>query len=145
MESFLKFLTLLCSGMFAGAAFYVAAVEQPARMAAGVSIALQEFRKSYARAMPLQTGFAVLSFLGGVVVWWLNHQLSWLAGGVLVGAAIPFTMVFMMPTNRLLLDVRAPLKDDAARALLVKWGQFNVAQTFLGVFGFLLILRSLWL
>jgi hypothetical protein len=145
MESLLRYLTVLSSGMFAGAAFYVAAVEHPARMAAGVSVALQEFRKSYARALPLQIGFAVVSFLGSVVVSWLGHQWSWLIGGVLIGGAVPFTMIYMMPTNRLLLDVRSPLKDDAARALLVKWGQYHIARTFLGVLGFLILLRSLWM
>jgi hypothetical protein len=145
MESLLRYLTVLSAGMFAGAAFYVAAVEQPARLAAGVSVALQEFRKSYVRATPLQMGFAIVSFLGSVVVAWHSHQWSWLGGGVLVGAVIPFTMIFLMPTNRLLLDVRSPLKEEAARALLVKWGQFHIARTFLGVLGFLILLRSLWL
>jgi hypothetical protein len=53
MQLLLKFVTVLCAAMFAGAAFYVSAVEHPARLEAGVTVGLQEFRKSYARAWPL--------------------------------------------------------------------------------------------
>ncbi len=126
--------------MFAGAAFYITVVEQPARLAAGVSIALQEFRPSYARAAPLQVTMAAASFLCSVAVWRLTHQWSWLVGGGLVGAAIPFTLAFIMPSNRLLLDVTSPPRDEAALALLVKWGRLHAVRTFMGLLGFLVLL-----
>jgi hypothetical protein len=49
METLLKVVALLSSGLFAGAALYVTAVEHPARMALGASIALQGFGPSYKR------------------------------------------------------------------------------------------------
>ena len=140
MEFFLKFLALLSAGLFAGSAFYITAVEHPARMAAGVSVALQEFRKSYARAVPLQILFAAVSFLASAVVWLLTHQWSWITGGGLTGSVIPFTLAFIMPTNRLLVDVRSPLKEDAARALFLKWERLHAVRTFLGLLGFAVLL-----
>ncbi len=43
MEFLLKVIALLSSGLFAGAALYLTAVEHPARMSQGVLIGLQEF------------------------------------------------------------------------------------------------------
>jgi hypothetical protein len=66
VENVLKFLALLSCGMFAGAAFYLTTVEQPARMSLGASGALQEFRPSYNRAAPQQAALAIVCFLCGV-------------------------------------------------------------------------------
>ena len=68
MDTFLKVIALLSSGLFAGAALYITAVEHPARISQGALIALQEFRPSYKRAAPLQASLAVICFLCCVVV-----------------------------------------------------------------------------
>ena len=85
METLLKAIAVLSSGLFAGAALYITAVEHPARMSLGASIALQEFRSSYRRAAPLQASLAVISFLCSMVVWRLTGGWAWFAGGALVG------------------------------------------------------------
>ena len=63
METLLEVIALLSSGLFAGAALYLTAVEHPARMSQGALFALQEFRPSYKRAAPLQAALAVICFL----------------------------------------------------------------------------------
>src|ERR1700686_4667233 len=100
METLLKVIALLSSGLFAGAALYITAVEHPARISQGALIALQEFRPSYKRAAPLQAALAVICFLCSLVVWRLTGQWAWFAGGVSVGAVVPFTFAFIMTTNR---------------------------------------------
>src|ERR1700693_293059 len=142
MESTLSFLTLLTSGLFAGAALYVTAVEHPARMSQGASIALQEFRHSFRRAAPLQAALAVICFLCSLVVWRLTGQWAWLAGGVSVGTVVPFTFAFIMTTNRLLLDAASPLKDDEALVLLAKWARLHAVRTYLGLLGFAILLAQ---
>src|SRR5260370_32867855 len=108
METLLKVIALLSSGLFAGAALYTTAVEHPARVSQGALIASQEFRPSYKRAAPLQAGLAVICFLFSVVVWLQTGQWSWLAGGALFGAVVPFTFAFIMSTHRLFLDSASP-------------------------------------
>jgi hypothetical protein len=44
------FIAVMCSGLFAGAAIYISLVEHPARMEAGLTVALAEFGPSYRRA-----------------------------------------------------------------------------------------------
>jgi Domain of unknown function (DUF1772) len=140
METLLKVIAVLSSGLFAGAALYITAVEHPARISQGALIALHEFRPSYKRAAPLQASLAVICFLCSVVVWRLTGRLAWLAGGALVGAVVPFTLAFIMPTNRLLLDAASPLKDDEALVLLAKWARLHAVRAFLSLFGFAVLL-----
>ena len=136
----LKAIFLLSSGLFAGAALYVTAVEHPARMSLGASSALQEFRPSYQRAAPVQAALASICFLNSLVVWRLTRQWPWLAGGALVGAVVPFTLTFVMPTNRLLLDAASPPKDEEALRLLAKWARLHAVRTCLSLLGFILLL-----
>jgi uncharacterized membrane protein len=140
METLLKVIAVLSSGLFAGAALYITAVEHPARISHGALIALHEFRPSYKRAALLQASLAVICFLRSVVGWRLTGRWAWLAGGALVGAVVPFTLAFIMPTNRLLLDAASPLKDDEALVLLAKWAQLHAVRAFLSLFGFAVLL-----
>jgi hypothetical protein len=140
METILRFLALFSSGIFTGAAFYLTTVEQPARMSLGVEAALEEFRPSYKRAAPRQGTLAIVCFLSSAAVAALTHDWLWLLGGSLVGAVVPFTFLFMMPTNRLLLDDTEELEIELERARLAKWARLHAVRTVLSLFGFLVLL-----
>jgi Anthrone oxygenase len=140
MEFLFKAVALLSSGLFAGAALYLTAVEHPARISQGASFALQEFRPSYKRAAPLQASLAIICFLCSGAVWWLTGRWPWLAGGALVGAVVPFTFACIMSTNRLLLDAASPPKDDETSALLAKWARLHAVRTCLSLLGFVVLL-----
>jgi hypothetical protein len=140
VEPILKFLTLFSSGIFTGAAFYLTTVEHPARMSLGVESALEEFRSSYKRAASQQRGLAIVCFLSSAAVAMLTHDWLWLLGGSLVGAVVPFTLLFIMPTNRLLLDDTEELEIEWERARLAKWARLHAVRTVLSLFGFLVLL-----
>jgi len=140
MESVLKLLALLSSGMFAGAAFYLTTAEHPARMSLGASSALQEFRPSYKRAAPQQAALAIICFLCGVALALLTRNWLWLLGGTLVGAVVPFTLIFIMPTNRVLLDEAKQLDARTMESLLARWARLHAVRTVLSLLGFLVLL-----
>ena len=140
MENVLKFLALLSSGMFAGAAFYLTTVEHPARMSAGASAALREFRPSYKRAAPQQAILAIVCFLCCLSLALLKQHWLWVLGGCLAGAVVPFTFIFSMPTNRLLLDEAKHLDGHALEAVLAKWARLHAVRTVLSLLGFLALL-----
>jgi hypothetical protein len=140
MENALKLLALLSSGMFAGAAFYITTVEHPARMSLGGAPALQEFRPSYKRAAPQQAALAIVCFVCSAALALFTHQWIWLVGGSLAGAVVPFTLVFIMATNRLLLDERNQLDARTLESLLAKWARLHAVRTILSVLGFLVLL-----
>jgi hypothetical protein len=148
MGNVLKLLALLSSGMFAGASLYLTTVEQPARMSMGASAALEEFRPSYKRAAPQQAALAIVCFVCGVWLAWLTPHSTqhctqrwlWLLGGSLVGAVVPFTLIFMMPTNRVLLDDSRQLDARTLESLLAKWARLHAVRTVLSLLGFLVLL-----
>ncbi|TKB29832.1 MAG: DUF1772 domain-containing protein, partial [Mesorhizobium sp.] len=63
-----------------------------------------------------------------------------------IGAALiilpwPWTLIVMMPTNRLLETMDAAATNPQARALIVKWGNLHLVRVMLGV---LAALAFLW-
>ncbi|HJZ52735.1 MAG TPA: DUF1772 domain-containing protein [Candidatus Acidoferrales bacterium] len=140
METILKFLAVFSSGIFTGAAFYLTTVEHPARMSLGVEAALEEFRPSYKRAAPQQAALAIVCFLSSAALAAFTHDWLWLLGGSLVVAVVPFTFLFMMPTNRLLLNDTEELEIELERARLAKWARLHAVRTILSVSGFLVLL-----
>jgi hypothetical protein len=91
----------------------------------------------------MQASLAVICFLCGVAVWWLTKGWAWLAGGVLVGAVVPFTLIFIMPTNRRLLDTNSVPAENEISSLLAKWGQLHAVRTYLSLIGFVVLLVQL--
>ena len=136
----LQFIAIMCSALFAGAALYVSIVEHPARMSAGISIALQEFRPSYRRGAILQIIMAVLACVCSFGLSLFTSQWIWFLGGGITGLMLPFTLIFMMPTNRILLDSTAPLKESEAQKLLDRWGRLHLIRTIAGMLGFAILL-----
>jgi len=143
MEMSLKLIVAITSGVFAVVAFYISAVEHPARMTTALPAAVQEFRASYKRVAPLQATLAVLCFLASASLWLETRHGAWLAGGVLVVAVVPFTLGFMMPINHAILDEGSPPEDAAALSLLNKWERLHAVRTILGLAGFGIILFQL--
>jgi Domain of unknown function (DUF1772) len=139
METIPKFLAVFSSGIFTGAAFYLTTVEHPARMSLGVEAALEQFRPSYKRAAPQQAALAIVCFLSSVALAGFTHDWLCFLGGSLVVAVVPFTFLFMMPTNRLLLNDTEELEIELERARLAKWARLHAVRTILSLSGFLLL------
>lgn len=122
---------LLCTSLFTGAAAYVTFVEHPARLACGTAVALKEFRPSYRRGAVMQALLAVLGFAAGVGAWLSGAGNAYLAAAVLLGAAVPFTLLVILPTNKRLLDESLDPASPEAGALLRKWGKLHAVRTLL--------------
>ena len=139
MDNLLKLVAAFTSAMFAGAAFYVSAVEHPARLEAEPVAAISQFKSSYERAAPIQVVFSAVCFLVCFALWLRTHMWEWLAAGALVLSVIPYTLAFMLPVNRALLAAGSP-PDAVATLLLHRWGHLHAMRTILGLVGFVWIL-----
>jgi hypothetical protein len=80
-------------------------------------LAVTEFRPSYERAAVMQATLALLGALAATVRWGLGGQIGWLIGGLLLGAVVPFTLIVILPTTELLLDVSLDLNSPESAAL----------------------------
>jgi len=128
-----QWLTVLAAVVFATWALYVSLVEHPARLASPAAAAQAEFRESYRRAAPYQASFSALSAVAGIVATLMGGGGVWASAGVIVGLAIPFTLIVIMPTTRRLLG--ADLPAESVGTLLTRWGRLHWVRSLLGVLG----------
>src|SRR5580692_3923547 len=103
MRQIAEFVAGLACSLFAGAAVYLSLVEHPARMECGVEIAATEFPPSYRRATIMQATLAAVGMISSIVAWLAGATFWWLVGGIALGAVIPFTLIVILPSNKLLL------------------------------------------
>ena len=142
MALILEWLAILGAAVFAGGALYISIIEHPARMKAGPTVALAEFRLSYSRAAPWQASAAAVCLIAGTLASLLTSERAWAAGGLVVGLVIPFTLTVILPTNRQLLDTKTTLRDDVSMSLLSKWGKLHGLRTILGTLGLLILVSK---
>ncbi len=136
-------LAVFCTGLFAGAALYVTAVEHPARLSCGSALALREFAPSYHRGARLQASLAVLGLLLAIGGWYRTGHTPLLVGGLMLGSVVPFTLLVIFPTNHRLLDSALAPESPEADALLRRWGHLHAVRTVLGILAFAILLAGL--
>jgi hypothetical protein len=129
----LEFVAAFAAALFAGAALYINVVEHPSRLGLETRMAALQWAPSYKRATWLQAPLAILSLTCGITVWLLGDGWGWLVAALLVGAVVPFTFVFIMPTNHRLLAPERDLTSFETRALLVRWGRLHAVRTVLSL------------
>lgn len=129
---------LMIAAAFAGAAVYVSVAEHPARLALDEAAALAQWKPSYQRGKLMQASLALIGSLLAFWIWWQDGNLLWLAGGLLLLASWPVTLILIMPVNRRLEATDAP--DPETRALLVRWGRLHLIRAALGTAAALVML-----
>jgi len=133
----------IITGMFAGAATFISLVEHPVRMRYGAEFAIREFRPSLKRAHNPMASLALLSFILGMIAWMRDAGPLWLLGGLAMVANGPWTLAFMRPVNRQLMDPALELSSPRAARLIARWGHLHVVRSLLGCIGFLLFASGL--
>lgn len=124
---------LICAALFTGAAVYITLVEHPARLGLADGPLLAQWKPSYDRALPIQSGLAIAGGITGVGAWYLSSNLLWVVGSLVLLANWPFTLLAIMPTNKRLKVIRPEEADAATRALLISWGKLHTVRSVLGV------------
>jgi hypothetical protein len=126
-------LALAVAALFSGAALYITAVEQPARLGLDIRSLLKEWKPAYKRGTVMQAPLALLGFLLGLGAWWQTSNVLWIMGAILMLANWPFTVFVIMPTNNRL----EAIEPDAAGAetilLVQRWGLLHAVRTFFGL------------
>jgi hypothetical protein len=128
-----QLIATFCAALFAGAALYVNLVEHPVRMGLDTRAAATQWNPSYKRATWMQAPLALLSFLGGAVVWLMGAGAGWLVAAVLIGVVVPFTLIVMLPTNHKLLAPGRDVGSAETRTLLESWGKLHAVRTALSL------------
>jgi len=126
-------LALIVAAVFSGAAIYVHAVEQPARIGLDDQALLEEWEPSYKRGTMMQAPLALAGFVLGAVAWWQTRELLFLAGGIAMLANWPWTIFVINPLNAALNATESQRAGAQTRALIAKWGKLHAVRTALGL------------
>jgi hypothetical protein len=140
---FAEIVSLIFTGLFAGAALYVSLVEHPARMANTLEVALAEFRPSYKRAAVMQVTLAVIGVAGAIGAYFLGRGISTLVAGIVLATVVPFTLIVIMPINRQLLDETRTARTEDTEVLLEKWGKRHNVRTIASLLALAILAANL--
>jgi Domain of unknown function (DUF1772) len=125
-------LALTTAALFTGAAFYVNFAEQPARLTLDDSALLAQWKPAYKRGAMMQATLAIAGFVLGALAWWQTGRVAFLIGALLMLANWPWTLLAILPTNKILMATEPADAGPATRALLVKWNGLHAIRTVLG-------------
>jgi hypothetical protein len=114
---FIGQLAFLTAAVFAGAALYISAVEQPARMGLEDQSLLIEWKPAYKRGTAMQAPLAIAGFVLGLAAWWQTGHVGWVIGAVLMIANWPVTYLAIMPTNKRLMAIEPAMAGPEVRAM----------------------------
>jgi hypothetical protein len=125
-------LGLAVAALFTGAAFYINAVEQPARLALNDAAMLRQWKPAYARGYVMQASLAVLGGVLGAASCLVTGSLWAAFGAAFMLVNWPFTLLVIMPVNKKLEALNDESAGQGARALMLQWGKLHSVRTAFG-------------
>jgi hypothetical protein len=135
-------LAMLTAALFTGAAIYINVAEQPARLALNDGAMLTQWQASYRRASRMQGGLALVGSLLGFAAFLFTEDWLWIAGGLVLLSAWPFTLIVIKPTNDALNAARPEPPTAETRQLVEKWGRLHAGRSAIGAAATLLYLLT---
>ena len=133
-------LALVASALFAGAALYINVAEQPARLTLDDLALLTQWKPAYKRGFAMQAPLAIIGFLLGILATAQTGNWLWLAGGIVLVANWPYTLLQIMPTNNKLMAMDPAAPPPEARGLIESWGHLHAVRSALGITATLIFL-----
>ena len=128
-----QLLALVTAAIFTGAAIYINVAEQPARLCLDDKALLAQWKPSYTRGFSMQASLALASALFGLLAFWSTRDWRWLFGALLIFANWPYTLLVILPVNKLLEATPVAAANAETRNLIEAWGTLHAGRSALGL------------
>jgi len=138
-----KELALVTAALFTGAALYITAAEQPARLSLDDKAMLTEWRESYGRAFAMQASLALASALFGLLAFWDSGDFRWFIGAIVIFLNWPYTLIAIFPVNKLLQQHHVEPPGEDMRELVERWGRLHFVQSIIGLIATIIFLWAI--
>ena len=93
----------------------------------------------------MQASLAIISGLLGAAAWWQSDNALWGLGAAIIILNWPYTILVIMPINRLLEATRPDEASEETRALLRRWARLHAGRSALGAIAAVVFLIAAWL
>ncbi|CAF5086953.1 unnamed protein product, partial [Rotaria sp. Silwood1] len=140
---------VIAGGFFAGTALYMTIGEVPAMRAFGLDEHWRFFPYMYQRAAVSQIIFTsvagVASIVHGIrIIRAPFHRNLWIAAGTIFLGMLPYTFIFMLPTNLSIIEDNKRVQDGnesqinlgTRKELLDKWAMLHCVRTLGSIISF---------
>jgi hypothetical protein len=117
----------LSTSIFAANSLFTNTVQHPARMTQPTAYAITEYRSTFTRIGIQQASLSLIGLASGLVAYYYEPDNLLLVPTLMLGAMIPYTILFIAPTNSKLNDPNLDKDSPRAKELLQRW---IVAHTF---------------
>jgi hypothetical protein len=91
----------------------------------------------------MQAPLALIGSFLALLSWVLQKSSAWLVGGLLLFSVVPFTLLAILPTNRLLEGDHLDLSPPEAERLLHRWGRLHAVRSLASFLAFITLLTAL--
>jgi hypothetical protein len=122
--------------LFAGFALYVYLIEHPSKRVLPTREALIEWRKSFKPTAILQSIFTVLSVIFSYFGYYYGGRVEYLYVALYNFINLPYTLIFLMPTNKQLLAIDLGKVDEYESKILnlfETWGHLHAPRVIIGI------------
>jgi len=133
----LDLLATTFGGLFAGASLYISYTQVPSLNEFGIEHHWNYFPLMYRRGAVMQVTSAIVAGLASLGQAFLtdNNRHLWVGSGCIFLGIIPYTLIFMMPTNNLIKHSQQQTISRKAD-LLHKWAYLHSVRTIASLCGF---------
>lgn len=133
IKRILPLLAIALAAMFFAIALYINMAEQPARLSLPDGPLLAQWKVSFSVGFMMQGSLTIVAGVIGLLTWWFHRDWKWIAGGLLMLANWPWTLLVIAPVNTALLAIAPDAAGPESRALIEHWGQVHSGRTIMSL------------
>lgn len=135
--------SMVSGGLFAGAAAYISFAEVPALRKSGPNELWRFFPYMYDKAAKMQAPLTLICGASGVIYSLRIAEIApflsklWFGASLPFIAMVPYTMIFMAPTNSRIIASNKSLENETEKQdLLNKWSKLHLVRTVTSLVAF---------